>query len=209
VTVNTIYCGARGAEADGWAAFAKQCGGQFAAIDQNRVKKTPQVLTPYDKDIVSWDEKLNGTYVAIGGEAGKKGVENQLAQDKNADASGSRGDRAGAKAGTAYRNSKWDLVDKLKEDPKFDLSKLTDEQMPDELKKLKPEERLEYVKKKAAERAEIQKTIADLTAKRQKHIDAELKKLPQDAGEQALDEALKGIIREQAKAKGFAVEEKK
>jgi hypothetical protein len=212
VIVNTIYCGAKNnPEADGWAAFAAKCGGKYATIDQNRAKKVPHVATPYDKDILSFNEKLNGTYVAMAGEAGKKGAENQLKQDQNAAANAPAAElgRAAAKAGAAYKNSSWDLVDKMKEDPKFDLSKLKDDELPAELKKLKPEERVEYVKKKGEERCDIQKKIGELSAKRQKHIDEELKKLPKDAGDKALDDALKGIIREQATAKGFAVEEKK
>ncbi|QEL13973.1 vWA domain-containing protein [Limnoglobus roseus] len=211
VVVNSIYCGpAKNPESDGWAAFAAKCGGKFATIDQGRVKQAPHVATPYDKDILSSNEKLNKTYVAFG-EAGKKGAEKQLAQDSNATANapGAALGRAEAKAGAAYKNSSWDLVDKMKDDPKFDLAKLKDEELPDELKKLKPADRVEYLKKKGEERCAIQKEIGELSAKRQKHIDAELKKLPKDAGEKALDEALKGIIREQATAKGFAVEEKK
>ena len=85
----------------------------------------------------------------------------------------------------------------------FDITKIKEEDLCDELKKLKPEERLAYLKKKAEERAEIQKKIADLSAKRQKKVDEELAKMPKTDAEKALDEALKGVIRDQAKAKGF------
>lgn len=211
VIINTIYCGsARSHETEGWAAFAAKCGGKYATIDMNRAKATPHIATPYDKDILSKNEKLNTTYVPIG-EAGKKGAENQAAQDKNAaaNAAGAGLGRAEAKAGAAYRNSAWDLVDKLKEDPKFDVKKLKDEELCDEMKKLKPEDRLAYVQKKGEERAKLQKEIGELSAKRAKHVEEELKKQPKDAGDKALDEALKVIIREQATAKGFTVEEKK
>jgi von Willebrand factor type A domain len=211
VIVNTIYCGsARSHESDGWAAFAAKCGGKYATIDQNRVRKIPHIDTPYDKEILSRNEKLNMTYVAFGGE-GRKGAENQVAQDKNAAANAPAAElgRAAAKAGAAYRNESWDLVDKLKQDPKFDLAKLKAEELCDDMKKLKPEDRKAYVEKKAKERETLQKEIGELSAKRQKHIDEELKKQPKDAGETGLDEALTGIIREQAKEKGFTVEAKK
>ncbi|MBX3400055.1 MAG: VWA domain-containing protein [Gemmataceae bacterium] len=211
VIVNTIYCGAgRNAESDGWAAFAAKCGGKFATIDQNRAKAIPHIATPYDKDILGKNEKLNTTYVAFGGE-GKKGAENQVAQDKNAAANAPAAElgRAAAKAGAAYRNEGWDLVDKLKQDPKFDLTKLKESELCDEMKKLKPEDRKAYVEKKAQERETLRKEIGELSAKRQKLIDEELKKLPKDAGEKALDDALRGIIREQAQGKGFTADEKK
>ena len=79
------------------------------------------------------------------------------------------------------------------------------EELPEEMRKLKPEERVEYLKKKADERAAIQKEINDLSAKRAKFVEDERKKQPKTEGEKALDEALQGIIREQAKAKGFEV----
>ena len=45
------------------------------------------------------------------------------------------GARAVSKGGALYRNSSWDLVDRLKEDPKFDVKKLKDEELSDELAK--------------------------------------------------------------------------
>jgi hypothetical protein len=87
----------------------------------------------------------------------------------------------------------------------FDLSKIKEEDLCEDLKKLKPEERLPYLKKKAEERAELQKKIAALSAQRQKKIDEELAKKPKSDADKALDEAFKGVIRDQAKAKGFEV----
>ena len=81
--------------------------------------------------------------------------------------------RAESKAGALYRNSTWDLVDKMKEKD-FDINKIKEDELCDELKKLKPDERLAYIKKKAEERSNIQKKIADLSAKRQKKVEAEL-----------------------------------
>lgn len=207
VVVNTIYCGPAGDRiAGGWAEFAAACGGKYANIDQEKARR-PVVATPFDKEILELNGRLNSTYVALKTEAAARGVENQAAQDRAATAAGAGAalGRAESKANALYRNSTWDLVDRMKDDPKFDLSKIKDEELPDELKKLKPEERLAYLKKKAGERAELQKKINDLSAKRQKHVDEELKKQPKSPGEQALDEAVKGIIREQAAGKGFAV----
>ena len=97
----------------------------------------------------------------------------------------------------------------MKNDKDFDITKLKEEELCDELKKLKPAERVAYVKKKAEERAELQKKIGELSAQRQKKVDAELAKKPRNENEKALDEALKGVVRDQAKAKGFEVNEKK
>lgn len=204
VIVNTIYCGsANNPEARGWAAFAESASGRYMNIDMNKATNQVTVKTEFDADILKFNDELNKTYVAYGAE-GKMRAENQLAQDKNAAAAGASAalGRADSKANALYRNATWDLVDRMKEKD-FDLTKIKDEDLPDEMKKLKPEERLAYLKKKADERAELQKKINDLTAKRQKKVDEELAKLPKTDADKALDEAVKGVIRDQAKGKGF------
>lgn len=210
VVVNTIYCGPAGDRiAPGWAAFAVACGGKGMAIDQNRAANEVAVKTEFDDAILKLDAKLNTTYVRYG-KLGEEKLANQALQDRNALAAAAPGGgqvaalgRAASKAGALYRNRDWDLVDRMKEDKDFDLAKLPADELPDELKKLKPEERVEYVKKKSDERAAIQKEVAELSAKRQKVVDAERAKRPKSDAEKALDEAVKAVVREQAKAKGF------
>lgn len=216
VIVNAIYCGPlSNAESRGWSDFAEKCGGRFMNIDQNKTGKQVAVKTEYDAEILKLNEQLNGTYVAYGKE-GKDRKENQLQQDANAAkapaAPGAGGgapvplaalERSASKAGALYKNSTWDLVDRMKNEKDFDVTKLKDDELCDEMKKMKPEERVAYVKKKAEERAELQKKIGELAAKRQKKVDEELAKQPRSENEKALDEAVKGVVRDQAKAKGF------
>jgi len=216
VIVNAIYCGpATNAESRGWAAFADKCGGRFMNIDMNKAGLQVVVKTEFDADILKLNEQLNGTYVAYGKE-GKDRKENQAQQDANAakapSAPGVGGaapvplaalERASSKAGALYKNSTWDLVDRLKNDKDFDITKVKEEDLCDEMKKLKPEERVAYVKRKAEERADLQKKIGELAAKRQKKVDEEAAKQPRSDSDKALDEAVKGVVRDQAKAKGF------
>lgn len=212
VLVNTIYCKyGRDDEIAGWAKFSEKCGGKHMTIDMNKAVQQVVVKTEFDDQIIKLGEELNKTYVAFGKD-GKDRALNQVAQDKNAAAApGVAGGpqvaalaRAESKAGALYKNSTWDLVDKMKEKD-FDITKVKEEDLCDDLKKLKPEERLEYLKKKAEERAELQKKITDLSAKRAKKVEEELAKKPKTDGEKALDEAVKGLIRDQAKTKGFEV----
>jgi hypothetical protein len=214
VIVNSIYCGAaKDTIAPGWMALAEQAGGKFANIDQNKASQLV-IATPFDKELVELSGKLNTTYVAYGAD-GKKKADNQALQDSNAAkaAPGAGGvanaaSRAEAKGGGQYRNDSWDLLDRMKNDPKFDVKTLKKEEVCEEMQKLKPEEWEGFLKKKADERADIQKKIADLSAKRGKHIEEEQKKAPKDAAEKALDDALKATIRTQAADKGFTVEKK-
>lgn len=207
VIVNTVYCKwNRDEEIGAWAEFAAACKGKQVVIDQNRAAKEVVVRTEFDEQIVKLGDELNKTYVAYGKD-GRDKAENQLKQDANAAGlkpAGAPGAgaaaiaRAESKAGELYKNAAWDLVDRMKEKD-FDLKKLKDEDLPEELKKLKPEEREAYLKKKADERAALKKKIADLSALRAKKIAEEKAKQPKSDQEKALDEALKSIIREQVK----------
>lgn len=216
IVVNTIYCKyGNDHEIQGWADFSKSCNGRHVNIDQNRATQQVTVKTEFDDQIVKLGDELNKTYVAYGKD-GKMKAENQAKQDANAKALKPAApgaaptaalERSVSKAGALYRNATWDLVDKMKEKD-FDITTIKEEDLCDELKKVKPEERLAYLKKKAAEREAIQKKIADLSAQRQKKIDEARAKQPKTDAEKALDDAFKAVIRDQAKAKGFEVSPK-
>ncbi len=218
IVINTIYCnrGQASTEAAGWSDFAALCGGKYASINQEaaRTDFAANIKAPQDEKLLELSGKLNKTYIAYGGK-GKEAAEKQQAQDAAAAAAPGAGGapqaavaRAEAKANALYRNAAWDLVDRKKEDKEFDVRKLKEDELCDEMKKMTPDERVEFLKKKAEERAAIQKEINDLSAARAKYIAEEVKKAPKNPGEQALDAALKGIIREQATGKGFEFEKK-
>lgn len=205
VLINTIYCGlANHPEAAGWSAFAAKCNGKYASIDQNKVTAEAVVKTPYDEEIEKLGTKINGTYVWYGLK-GTEGRDKQFAADgaaKNA-LGGAAAERSITKAGGLYRNAECDLIDRMKSEKEFDLKKLKEEELPDELRKLKADERLPYLKKKAAEREEIQKKVAQLSTQRALFIEEMRAKQPKPPAEKALDEALRSILREEAKTKGL------
>ena len=66
------------------------------------------------------------------------------------------------KGGAFYRNADWCIVCKAIEEKDFDITKVPEDQLPDELKKMKPEERVNWIKGKIAEREKIQKEIAEM-----------------------------------------------
>src|SRR4051812_31701203 len=135
VIINTIYCTwdrAVKGEVEGWEGFAKKAEGRFAKIDMK--KGTVAIATPHDKKLEELSAKINKTYVAYG----KKDVreakaQNQAEQDSNAaKAPGAAPARAASKASALYRSSDWDLVDRLKEDPKLDITKIPEDELCDE-----------------------------------------------------------------------------
>ena len=204
IVINPIYCGnPNDNDARDWKEYAALCGGRFASIDQDR--GTVAIATPMDKELAELSGKLNTTYVCYGQMAKEKAA-NQVAQDANAAKQGQAAvaARTTTKGGGLYRNSDWDLVDRCKDDPKFDVRKVAVDDLPDNMKKMTPDERVAHVKKKAAERAGIQKKIAELSAKRDVYVKEQLKKNPSKA-DKAFDAAIRSTLREQAQEKGINI----
>jgi len=206
IIINTIYCKwntTMPGEVEGWQTLAKRAEGRFAQIDMKR--GTIAIATPQDKKLEELSGKINRTYLAYGlKEVRAARAENRSAQDANAAKFRAAVGRAISKATGLYRNSDWDLVDRLKDDPKFDITKIPEEQLCDELKKMKPAERVAHVKKKLAEREAIQKEITELSKKRTEYIRQEMKK-NEKLGDKAFDDAVRAALREQAIRKGFTI----
>ncbi|HMC63494.1 MAG TPA: vWA domain-containing protein [Gemmataceae bacterium] len=204
IIINPIYCGGvNDSDAQDWKQFAAFSGGRFASIDQNR--GTVAIATPMDKELASLSEKISTTYLCYG-EMGREKAANQVAQDANAKqlSLAAAATRGTSKGGGLYRNSEWDLVDRCKEDPKFDVRKVADKDLPENMRKMKPDERVAYVKKKAAEREDIKKKIAELSKKREAYVKEQMKKNPSKA-DKAFDAALRATLREQAQTKGINI----
>jgi hypothetical protein len=176
VIVNTIFCGA---EAEGrntsWKDGADLADGSFMTIDQN--ERVVHVAAPQDKEIEELGKQINQTYVSYG-VAGAEGKMRQEAQDANAAKASpaSSVERVKTKGGGSYQNSSWDLVDAVNT-RQVALKDMKAEDLPEEMRQLKPEDREAYVAKKTQERQQIQKRIAELAAERDKYIANERQKL--------------------------------
>ncbi|MFN4261595.1 MAG: vWA domain-containing protein [Gemmataceae bacterium] len=208
IYINAIYCGnADDSDAASWRQLASLAQGRYININQS--SGTVAIATPFDKELAELGGKINQTMVVYGVKAEREMKQaNQLAQDANAAKAGvaAVAGRTQTKGGALYCTADWDLVDRCKRDPNFDITKVPDDQLSDELKKMKPEERVAYVKQKMAERDAIQKQIEELGAKRQAYINEELKK-NRDAGDKAFDAAVRDVLRQQAAQKGIHIPE--
>ncbi len=204
VRVNAIYCGnPDDSDAPGWREVAAIGRGRYASIDQNQ--GTVAIATPFDAELERLSKDVNGTYVGYGRLA-PAAAERQKAQDSNAagSAPGAAAGRAQSKASGLYDNSAWDLVDKS-EEKDFDLAKVPDADLPDEMKKMDLDAKKAFLAKKKAERADINAKIKELGAKRVQFLGEEIRKQGLDDGK-ALDRAVKDAVREQAGDKGFQFE---
>jgi hypothetical protein len=206
IIVNTIYCGSpANSEANGWREISHTSDGQFAAIDQDN--GTVMVSTPFDNKLAELSGNINSTYVAYGKDAQigrkKQSFADSLSQSLGA---ANYASRAVAKSSAQYRNSSWDLVDARSESG-FDMSKIQKEELPAEMQKMSTAEQKSYIDKKAKERSDIQKQIADLNVQRAKYIQEELKKSGKST-DKAFDTAMLSALRQQAERKGFAFDGK-
>jgi hypothetical protein len=205
IMVNAIYCGDYdyATAPPTWKEFAKLADGTYMEIAGQGGAVT--VATPFDQQLTDLSGKLNTTYVGYGMQRGDK-LAQQAANDQQAARYNlsSAADRAGSKASAQYYNGNWDLVDAIRSKD-FDLKKLNDEELPDELRKLKPEERAAYIEKKSKERDEISAQIKGLAAKRDAYIKEEVQKKGLDTNK-AFDQAVQKSITEQAAKNGFEFE---
>lgn len=214
VVVNTIHCAPRrSGDDDAWKLFAALGKGKGVNIDQSRNVDEKHIDCPQDGKIMGLNQKLNGTYMAYGARAVQaENLARQKAQDENAEKAAPAAGlgRAASKASGLYRNDAWDLVDRCKNDAKFDPATLPADQLPDELKAVAPAHRRKKIDEMAAERDGIQREIAKLSQEREAFLrEARQAEAAQSgkpvSGDQALDEALRGLIREQAGARGLTI----
>jgi hypothetical protein len=196
IVVNTIHAGDAQAGISGkWKDAAMLADGNFLTIDQNRA--IAHVNAPQDAEIAKLGNELNKTYVGYGAEAPAAAMR-QEAQDKAAMgmSMGSGTARAVTKSSANYDNSGWDLVDAKRKGA--DVAKMPAAALPAPMRDMKPAERVEFVEKKAKERAEIQEKITRLNTEREQFVKAEERKTAGGKKEATLDTALL----ESAKAQG-------
>lgn len=203
IIVNTIHCGSESQGiAEHWNQGALLADGKYLVIDQNQA--IVHIEAPQDKEIVKLNEQLNSTYINYGKEA-PMAKARQVAQDSNAAAkaeSGAQVQRIVSKASANYCNTGWDLVDASKQKD-FDITKVKEADLPEEMKKMTAEERKTYLEKKMAERDGIQKQVLALNKEREAYVATQRK---ESAKTDTLDTAMTKALRSQAEKKGIAWE---
>lgn len=202
IYVNTIHCGRERDGIEGmWRDGAIRGKGKFFNIDHNVVVR--HYTTPYDDRISRCNDRLNATYIGYG-QMGTARIANQRAQDKNAETMSvsNLAERAVSKSKSVYKNSSWDLVDKVKEN-KDALNEIKQSELPKELQNKSKTELQKVITEKEKERTAIQEEIKDLAKKRQAYIDEQSKK--ENATGDDLGKAINESILSFANMKGYTV----
>lgn len=203
IIVNTVFCGPHETGVDtSWREGALLADGSYMSIDHNQT--VAHISAPQDDELARLSQEINTTYVAYG-PLGSANSANQAAQDSNAASIHADviAKRAAVKASHLYMNSKWDLVDAVKEDQNA-LAEIKQEDLPEELRGMTVEEQLRFIKQKQDERAGMQKQILELHQARNAFIAEEMKKLGGE--DKTLGAAMQKTVRDQAAAKQFTFE---
>lgn len=207
ITVSTIHCGDHDEGVNtAWADGAKLADGSYMSINQNEV--IPDIAAPQDEELVKLNEELNKTYIAYGNaDMRKKAQERQVAQDQNAAQANlaANASRIAFKGTGLYNNARWDLCDALSQ-KLVKLEDLKEEDLPEELQKMKPEERKTYIENMVAKRNEVQAKIKEVSTARGAYIAEERKKLAAST-DNTLDKAVIDAVRVQAAELDFEFKE--
>ncbi len=169
IFVNTIFCGnySQGIQL-GWKKMARLAGGEYRHISLH--EQDVYIEAPQDSRIRDLNRKLNATYLAYG-EVGEQAKKRQVAQDEAVASASAEAlvQRSRTKAGKAYRNESWDLVDAMKENPEA-VKNISPSALPREFHGLSAKQVEQEVKKKAKEREAIQQQIRQLTKEREIYL---------------------------------------
>lgn len=202
IFVNTIHCGDEEIGVrDYWKDAALRGNGKFFNINADATVRA--IKTPFDPQIILCNNKLNDTYISYGS-TGRERKESDAQIKSRYNIVGQLCRTCRKATGSAYKNTSWDLVDKMKEDQNVLLSIKKDE-LPQELQNKSTEEIKSIITQKEKERTAIQKEIAELAIKRQAYIEEQLKKEGDDSGDD-LGKAITSSILTFANLKGYTVE---
>jgi Mg-chelatase subunit ChlD len=204
IMINAIYCGNEDAEVRStWQEVARLADGQYLEIAETG--GVVLVATPFDDELAELSQKLNETYVGYGVRR-ELGLATQTAQDANAATLGGgvAAERAVAKSSSLYSNASWDLVDASAR-ADFELDKLEEKELPEELQKMSAEQRKAHIDQKAQQRQQVQAQIQELATRRDAFVREEMAKQGLDT-DQAFDNVVRSSLRQQAEKKGFTFE---
>ena len=203
ITVNTIFCGPEPeGVGTGWKEGAQLADGSFLSINQN--EQVAAVRTPYDTKLAELGTKVNQTVVTFGRDADRlEALQRVEKADRLARgaAPAAAAERASFKGSQQYQ-VRSDLVEAVRE-RRVELDKLSDDQLPEELRGKSLEERKSILADKEAERTKLQSEIQKLSAERKKFIAEHEREQAQSGQKNTFDTAVLRAIREQASKKRF------
>ncbi|GAA3917039.1 vWA domain-containing protein [Litoribacillus peritrichatus] len=205
IVVNTIQCGQDNTTKQQWQQIAQLAKGSYFQVEQ--AGSAIAIETPFDDEIASLSKELDDTRLYYGTKEQKakqsKKVEatNKL-HDKSSVASRAR--RAtynSSKSGESNFLGEGELVEDFASG-RIDLSTIDQDQLPEPMQALAPEEQKAEILGKAEKRKELKARINELAQQRQGFLKDKADKM--ENAEESLDYKLFGTISEQAQEKGIS-----
>lgn len=175
IIINTVQCGDVPETRTVWQDIAHRAEGSYVALAQSG--NMTAVATPFDDEIAAVSGELGATVVAWGDSARQEEARSKVSGAAAAPASVAA-DRAAfnlATGGVAIQG-RGDLVEDVAAGG-VNVKTIAKDQLPPEMQRMTPEERVAFVEKQTAKRAELNRRLADLAKKRADFIAAEQKRL--------------------------------
>ena len=202
IIINAVLAGdARDTERV-WRDIAQNGNGRFIPIPQDG-GQVVIIETPYDEDIIILQREINGTVIPYGSKQLQKRTEGKTKQlsEVAAAAPAQASEMASylnkrAKASSEAVTGDGDLVSDVTAG-RTSFSAIKDEDLPDHLRALKPEQRMDELNKQMNQRKALNEKLAALVAKRDKFVAEARDKTPQKASsfDRVVEDTLKAQIK--------------
>ena len=198
IIVNAVLAGNAQDTARIWRDIAQHGGGRFIPIPQDG-GEVVLIETPFDEEIIILQREINGTVIPYGPKHLQKRTEGKTKQLSEVAAAApaqasemasylNKRSKATSEAGTGDG----DLVADVSS-----FSTIKEEDLPDNLRSLKPEQRVEEVNKQMSQRKALNEKLGALVAKRDKYVAEQRAKAPPKASsfDRVVEDTLKAQIK--------------
>lgn len=194
IIINTIQCGTESSTTPVWQEIARLSEGQFVQLSQTG--DMVAVTTPFDAQIAKLSGEVSTTVVTYGSATAQHEAMSKMAMP-SASPAPAAADRAtyNLRSGGKAIQGRGDLLADMKEGT-VKLEAVKEADLPEDMKKLTPEQRRSYVQEQQAKRDKINTQLTELSRQRDDYIAAERKKAPANAD--SFDARVSQIVAEQA-----------
>ncbi|MEX2036616.1 MAG: vWA domain-containing protein [Xanthobacteraceae bacterium] len=200
IIVNAVQAGSARDTERVWREIAQRGDGRFIPIPQDG-GKIVVIETPFDDEIILLQGQINGTVIPYGPRAQRSSVEQKTAQVAAAPrsvASEMAGylNKSAARSGAAV-TGRGDLVADVVAGRQR-LDQVKDDDLPDFLRTMKPQERQDVIDKQMAARKALNGRMAELVKRRDQYVLEQRKKVPArpaDSFDRVVAETLKAQIK--------------
>jgi len=198
ILVNAVQAGRARDTERFWREIAQLGDGKYIPIPQDggiaRV-----IVTPYDREIIELQIRLNRTVLPYGKRAQQMEIRNRL--DNVAAAPSSTATDIAVyqnKVGRGVVSTDGDLVADTASG-RIKLESVPDAELPETLQKLSPSARKTEVERQSAERKALDDKLSELVRKRDEHAAAERRKEPAETRRDSFDQVVEETLRMQIK----------